>query len=103
MYFWWIILIRFPVFLKENVENTHYFSQFVDFIYGDKTVTYFTLQDFDGESDGTEEFFNPKQKVYSEYIEDAVKDLLSSNEIDESLWNCPIEIVDVCFDNSRFL
>ncbi|XP_066913520.1 putative ribosome-binding factor A, mitochondrial [Clytia hemisphaerica] len=66
-----------------------------NFIYGDKTVTYFTLQDFDSESDGTEEIYNPKQKVYSEYIEDAVKDLLSSNEVDETLRNCPIEIVDV--------
>ena len=70
-------------------------------LYGDRTVTYFSLDTDEDRKD--EQLFNPKQKVYSECVEDAVKDLLVSPEIDAQLKDCPIEIVDVsnfffCFD-----
>ena len=74
---------------------------FLDLLYGDRTVTYFSLDTDEDRKD--EQLFNPKQKVYSECVEDAVKDLLVSPEIDAQLKDCPIEIVDVsnfffCFD-----
>ena len=74
---------------------------FLDSLYGDRTVTYFSLDTDEDRKD--EQLFNPKQKVYSECVEDAVKDLLVSPEIDAQLKDCPIEIVDVsnfffCFD-----
>ena len=66
---------------------------FLDLLYGDRTVTYFSLDTDEDRKD--EQLFNPKQKVYSECVEDAVKDLLVSPEIDAQLKDCPIEIVDV--------
>ena len=81
----------------------HFFYLFIflDLLYGDRTVTYFSLDTDEDRKD--EQLFNPKQKVYSECVEDAVKDLLVSPEIDAQLKDCPIEIVDVsnfffCFD-----
>ena len=62
-------------------------------VYGDRTVTYFSLDTDQDKQD--EQLFNPKQKVYSECVKDAVKDLLVSPEIDSQLKDCPIEIVDV--------
>ena len=70
-----------------------YLFFFLDLLYGDRTVTYFSLDTDEDKQD--EQLFNPKQKVYSECVEDAVKDLLVSPEIDAQLKDCPIEIVDV--------
>ena len=68
----------------------------LDFVYGEKTVTYFSLDGGEGEEEGGR-LFNPKQKVYSEYIEDAVKDLLVSSEVDQELKDSSIDVVDVRF------
>lgn len=65
-----------------------------NFVYGEKTVTYFSLDGGEGEEEGGR-LFNPKQKVYSEYIEDAVKDLLVSSEVDQELKDSSIDVVDV--------
>ena len=63
-------------------------------VYGDKTLTYFSLENAAGEDDDSE-FFNPKQKVYAESVKDAVESVLVSNAIAKELVDCNIEIVEV--------